>query len=296
MPAPLDAALTEVRGRLGASIMRMVAGPEPSPPRGLAADDTERRFPAGSPISTVHGDASMFVGGLSALLLQALHPLAMAGVADHSDYRDDPWGRLARTSHFLARTTFGTVEEAEAAVAAVRAVHRRVRGVAPDGRPYAASDPHLVEWVHVAELASFLRAHRRYGATRLTRADEDRYDVQAGEIALELGAGSVPATVTGLRAALNRFRPELEGTSAARDVARYLLLEPPRRARGQDEAVPAARDRVHGRAPSDQRIVRVIASPPARTTVASVTGSHGSRRGQRAQRGSRATAAAAIGA
>ena len=170
MPAPLDAALTDVRGRLGASIMRMVAGAEPSPPRGLGADDTDRRFPAGSPISTVHGDASMFVGGLSALLLQALHPLAMAGVADHSDYRDRPVGRLARTSHFLALTTFGTVEEADAAVAAVRAVHRRVRGVAPDGRPYAASDPHLVEWVHVAEVASFLRAHRRYGASRLDPA------------------------------------------------------------------------------------------------------------------------------
>jgi uncharacterized protein (DUF2236 family) len=169
----------------------------------------------------------MFVGGLSALLLQALHPLAMAGVADHSDYRDDPWGRLARTSHFLARTTFGTVEEADAAVAAVRAVHRRVRGVAPDGRPYAASDPHLVEWVHVAELTSFLRAHRRYGASRLDRAGEDRYVAQAGEIALELGAGSVPMTVAGLRADLDRFRPELAGTPAARDVARYLLLEPP---------------------------------------------------------------------
>ena len=227
MPAPLDAALADVRNRLGSSIMARVAGPSPRPPAGLLADDTVRRFPAGSPITTVHGDASMFVGGLSSLLLQALHPLAMAGVAEHSDFRTDPWGRLARTSHFLALTTFGTVDEAAAAVDAVRAVHRRVRGVAPDGRRYSASDPHLVEWVHVAEMASFLAAQRRYGWCRLSPSDEDVYVAQAGEIARELGARDVPTTVAELSAVLEAFRPELVGTRAARDVARYLLFEPP---------------------------------------------------------------------
>ena len=85
----------------------------------------------------------MFIGGLSALLLQSLHPLAMAGVEQHSGYRGDPWGRLARTSHFLAVTTYGSAEDAQREIDVVRAVHRRVVGTAPDGRPYAASDPHL---------------------------------------------------------------------------------------------------------------------------------------------------------
>ena len=103
----------------------------------------------------------MFIGGLSALLLQSLHPLAMAGVDQHSGFRGDPWGRLARTSHFLAVTTFGSAADAEAEIAQVRAVHRRVRGRAPDGRAYAASDPHLLSWVHVAEVEMFLRAYQR---------------------------------------------------------------------------------------------------------------------------------------
>ena len=110
----------------------------------------------------VHADASMFPGGVAALLLQSLHPLAMAGVAGHSGYKGDPWGRLQRTSHFLATTTFGTVEDAEATIARVRAIHERVRGRDPKGRPYRASDPHLLRWVHVAEAHSFLTAHQRY--------------------------------------------------------------------------------------------------------------------------------------
>ena len=105
----------------------------------------------------------MFVGGMRALLLQSLHPLAMAGVAEHSDYRHDPWGRLQRTADFLAATTFGPESEAERAVARVRAVHEHVQGVAADGRPYRANDPHLLRWVHLAELESFLVAYRRYG-------------------------------------------------------------------------------------------------------------------------------------
>ena len=92
----------------------------------------------------------------------------MAGVAAHSGYKGDPWGRLQRTSTFLATTTFGTVEHAEAIIARVRAIHERVRGTAPDGRPYAASDPHLLRWVHITEVDSFLVAYQRFGAEPLT--------------------------------------------------------------------------------------------------------------------------------
>src|SRR3954447_21270527 len=148
--------LARVRSRLGARLFERVAGPEgPQRRERIATAPGPRWFAEDRPIRRVHGDASMFVGGLRALLLQSLHPLAMAGVAGHSGYRGDPWGRLQRTSYFLAVTTFGRAEDAEAAVRRVKAVHDRVRGVAPDGRPYAASDPHLLKWVHVAEVDSF---------------------------------------------------------------------------------------------------------------------------------------------
>ena len=176
--------------------------------------DDERWFPPDSPIARVHGDASMFVGGLAALLLQSLHPLAMAGVDEHSGYRGDPWGRLARTSRFLAVTTYGSADDARRQIAAVRAVHRRVVGVAPDGRPYAASDPHLLTWVHICEIDCFLRAHERYGADHLTPAEADEYVAQTGRVARGARrgrravdgrrAGVDAATATGPRCAARR--------------------------------------------------------------------------------------------
>ena len=110
----------------------------------------------------------------------------------HSGYRGDPWGRLARTSHFLAVTTYGSAEDARREIDVVRAVHRRVIGTAPDGRPYAASDPHLLSWVHLAEVDSFLRAYQRYGAEPLTAAECDEYVAQSGRVATALGAVDVP--------------------------------------------------------------------------------------------------------
>lgn len=186
-----------------------------------------RRFAPGSAILRVHSDASMFVGGMRALLLQSLHPLAMAAVDQHSGYRGDPWGRLQRTSTFLAETTFGTVDDADRAIRIVRAVHKRITGVAPDGRPYAASDPHLIRWVHLAEIDSFLRAHDRYGADPLDPAGRDEYVRQTAFVARGLGAVDVPETVDELDAALASYRPELRGTAAARRTARFILLTPP---------------------------------------------------------------------
>ena len=134
----------------------------------------------------------MFVGGIRALLLQSLHPAAMRAVSEHSGYRGDMWGRLHRTSTFLAVTTFGAADDAQAAVDAVRRIHERVVGELPDGTPYAASDPHLLRWVHVAEVDSFLRAHTVYGKRPLDRAGRDEYVAQTGEVARRLG-GDGPA-------------------------------------------------------------------------------------------------------
>jgi len=217
-----------VRGWLAAEVRQRVVGSD-APTRAVELFETPgpRWFADDAPIRRVHADASMFIGGLRALLLQSLHPLAMAGVAEHSDYRADPWGRLQRTADFLAATTYGPIDEAERAIERVRRVHAHVRGVAPDGREYSAGDPHLLRWVHLAEIDSFLAAHDRYGAEQLTDAERDRYVAEAGVIARALGVPAPPETVRAMHDQLRSYRHELRGTPAAREAARYLLVQPP---------------------------------------------------------------------
>jgi uncharacterized protein (DUF2236 family) len=217
-----------VRGRMGAVIFARIAGEEgPGRRERIMFAEGPRRFGPHDAICQVHGDASMFVGGIRALLLQSLHPLAMAAVDQHSGYKGDPWGRLQRTSTFLAETTFGTTEDADRAIRIVRAVHGRISGTAPDGRPYEASDPHLLRWVHVAEVDSFLRAHDRYGADPLDAAGRDEYVAQAAIVAKALGATDVPESVAELDRAIADYRPELASTAAARQAARFILVHPP---------------------------------------------------------------------
>ena len=204
--------------------------------------DGPRWFDRARPIWEVHADSSMFIGGIRAVLLQSLHPLAMAGVAQHSDFRSDPWGRLQRTADFLTRTTYGTVEQAEAACAQVRAVHRRVVGVAADGRRYAANDPHLLAWVHIAEVDSFLTAHRRFGKRPLDRTERDQYVADMAVVGRALGVVEPPRSVAALRAQLAGFRPELEATPEAREAARFLVA-PPLAPRGPRPVQRAGRGR-----------------------------------------------------
>lgn len=180
-------------------------------------------FPAGAVARTVHADLpGMLVGGFAALMTQSLHPLAMAGVVDHSRWREDPIDRLRRTATYVSVTTFASTEVAEAAIAGVRRVHTRVSGTAPDGRPYAAGDPDLLTWVHVAEVSCFLAGYRRYGRTPLDRAARDRYYAETATLAHRLGATEVPADEAGVAAYLRRVRPELRATDAARDTVAYL--------------------------------------------------------------------------
>jgi uncharacterized protein (DUF2236 family) len=220
--------LSLLRRQLAQVLRSKVAGDDAEVrAREIWGTEGARWFAPGEPIWRVHADASMFVGGLRALLLQSLHPLAMAGVAGHSGYRGDPWGRLQRTSHFLATTTFGTVEHAQRAIDQVREVHLRVRGKAEDGRPYAASDPHLLDWVHLAEVDSFLRSYQLFGPRPLAPEEADEYVRQTGVVAAALGAATPPVTVRELDERLAAFRPELRSTEACRDAARFLLLDPP---------------------------------------------------------------------
>ena len=174
----------------------------------------------------VHADLSMLIGGVRALFVQTLHPLAMAGVAEHSSYRTDPLGRLARTGAFLATTTYGTSREAEQAIRRVRAVHRHVRGTAPDGRPYSATDPELLAWVHHVEVESFLVAYQRYGTgPRLAPEEADTYVEEMAAVARRLGVPDPETTAAGLHERVAR-QPDLRATSQAREAMRFLLVPP----------------------------------------------------------------------
>jgi uncharacterized protein (DUF2236 family) len=174
-------------------------------------------FPPDSVIWRVHGDVtSMMAAGIAALLLQMLHPQALAGVWDHSNVHDDMLGRLRRTARFIAVTTYGERDAAEAAIAKVRRIHEQVGGSMPDGRAYRADDPRLLAWVHVAGAMMFLEGWRRYGEPAMSVADQDRYFAQSGLVAGMLGADPVPDT----RAAAERLIGEFRGELVANDRSR----------------------------------------------------------------------------
>jgi uncharacterized protein (DUF2236 family) len=175
----------------------------------------------------VHADfTSMMTGGISALLLQALHPLALAGVWDHSRFRTDILGRLRRTATFIAGTTFGNRHDALALIERVRRIHLGVSGLAPDGRPYRASDPALLTWVHVAEVSSFMTAHLRYVNPRLSVTAQDQYFEETARIAQMLGAQNVPRSRADIDAYLEAMRPELVASERTREVVRILMSAP----------------------------------------------------------------------
>ncbi|MCZ4324443.1 oxygenase MpaB family protein [Pseudomonas anguilliseptica] len=175
----------------------------------------------------VHGDfTSMLIGGISALLLQALHPLALAGVWDHSNFREDLLGRLRRTGQFVSGTTYGSRTDADWLIDKVKTIHLKVVGTAPDGRDYAASDPALLTWVHVAEVHSFLQAHLRYRNPQLSEADQDRYYAEIALIAERLGATQVPRSRAEVAAYLAAVRPELHCDERSLEILRILLNAP----------------------------------------------------------------------
>lgn len=163
----------------------------------------------------VHADPVMALAGLRALLLQALQPDAMAGVAGSSGFRDDPWGRLHRTAEYVGVTTFGTTEEAERAGARVRGIHRRL----------GLDDPHLLLWVHCTEVSSFLTVADRCGL-RLTQAERDRYYEEQTANARLVGLPTAPATTEAMAEYFRSMRPELRVTPAARQAARFVLSPP----------------------------------------------------------------------
>jgi uncharacterized protein (DUF2236 family) len=181
-------------------------------------------FGPGSVTWQIHGDLpSMLVGGMAALMLQALHPLTVAGVADHSAFRQDPLGRLRRTAGFVAVTTFAGTEAAGAAIAEVRRVHGYVHGTAPDGRHYDANDPELLTWVHAAEVLAFVRAYRCFGPRPLNRQAADRYVGEMQAVALALGAARVPASTAELHDYFVEVRSQMQAGAQARTALAFLV-------------------------------------------------------------------------
>ena len=175
----------------------------------------------------IHADPVMLVGGLRALLVQALEPRAMAAVDQHSKFREDPWGRLERTTNFVLATTYGDTAAAEAAAARVRKVHEHIHGIDPVTRgPYSASDPDLLLWIHAVEVESFLLAYRTY-AGRVTTADADRYISEMARVAelVELPPGCAPHSERELRDYLVSVQG-LRATPAAFDGLRVVMFPP----------------------------------------------------------------------
>jgi len=218
VPGPKSVVRSAATATMGRVFPRARTAPGP-----IAAGDAGL-FGPDSVTWRVHSNFSMFVGGIRALIVQTLHPLAMAGVAQHSNYRADPLGRLHRTAAFIAATTYGTTAEADAAIARVRAIHERVHGVARDGRPYEANDPALLAWVHHGEVQSFLLAYQRVGPG-LGAADADRYVGEMAVLADRMGVRD-PMTTAGALHAWVRDHPELRVTPEARAAVRFLLLAP----------------------------------------------------------------------
>jgi uncharacterized protein (DUF2236 family) len=214
----------DMRRALGGRVRALVGTGEVALTR---APDDPGLYGPGSATWAVHGDfTSMMIGGVCSLLVQMLHPAALAGVWDHSDFRHNMLGRLKRTAQFVSVTTYGPTDAAEAMIARVRAIHARVHGTLADGTPYAADDPALLAWVHAAETDSFLRAHLRYRDPGMSAARQDAYVAETAGLARALGAGDVPTSRAMLTAYLAAMRPALRVDERTREVARRLVRYP----------------------------------------------------------------------
>ena len=230
-PDPIESLRRSLAGRVRAVFNDSKAGERPVP---LSADAL---FERDSPIRMVHADiVGMMVGGIRSLLLQMLHPHALQGVLDHSNFREDMHGRLRRTAKFIAVTTFGHRDNAIAAIERVNRIHQAVGGTLPDGSRYAASDPRVLAWVHVAEATSFLAAYLRHVRPDMPGHEQDEYYRQFAIIARALGADPVPFDRCEAEMIFRDLRRDLRPSPEAREVAELVLNQ---RAEGAPPALQA---------------------------------------------------------
>lgn len=179
----------------------------------------------GSVSWAVLADVATFVGGIRGLLIQAAHPEVVAGVGGHSRYKEDPLGRLSRTSSYVTATTYGAMPEVEQAVAQVQRIHRVVSGVSSRGVSYDAADPGFSAWVHNALTDSFLVAHRTFGRVALSRAEEDRFVAEQTRAGALLGSDPMPTTASALSAWIEHH-PEVAPSPEMWEAVDF-LADPP---------------------------------------------------------------------
>jgi uncharacterized protein (DUF2236 family) len=220
--SPAELIRRHLVGRVRGVLNDVAGGQQPVP----LSD--EALFPRDSPIRMVHaGVVSMMVGGIRSLLLQMLHPHALQGVLDHSDFRADMRGRLRRTARFIAVTTFAHRDDAMAAIGRVNRIHAKVSGTLPSGGFYSATDPRTLAWVHVAEASSFLEAYLAYVRPAMPIEEQDDYFRQFAVIARALGADPVPDTRAEAEALIAQLRGDLTTSEPAREIARLVLTQRP---------------------------------------------------------------------
>ncbi|WP_078990855.1 oxygenase MpaB family protein [Streptomyces sp. XY413] len=202
--------------------------PGPGPAAGTGSGADPGLYGPASVTWQCHGDPMMWIAGVRALYLQALHPRAVRGVMENSDFRRDAWGRLMRTADFVGTLTYGTTEAAERAGGRVRAIHGRLSATDPaTGRTFPVDDPELLLWIHCAQIDSFLHVLRRSGIV-LTPAQADRYvdENRVNARLVGLDPAGVPADTAQLAAYFDEVRPELAAGPDARAVDDFLRGPP----------------------------------------------------------------------
>jgi len=205
------------------TIREMVGGSSGPPVAFLTPKGDRGLFGPESIAWRVHADfISMMIGGISSLVLQALHPQALAGVWDHSSFREDLKGRLGRTAFFIAATTYGSQEMANKIIEKVNQIHTKITGHDESGKPYSATDPHLLAWVHLTETMSFLEAYQSYRSPKLTSQEQDQYFKEMKILGEMLGAQNLPDTLQGTKEALASYFPELHYGDRSKSIIQLL--------------------------------------------------------------------------
>jgi len=171
----------------------------------------------------IHADfISMMIGGISSLIMQALHPQALAGVWDHSSFREDLKGRLGRTAFFIAATTYGPTEMANQVIDKVNRIHTKITGLDEFGKPYAATDPHLLAWVHLTETRSFMSAFENYRSEKISLDQKNQYFLEMKSLGERMGAINLPNTYAATEKAIKEFVPELYFGDRAKSIIQLL--------------------------------------------------------------------------
>ncbi|MGI9606503.1 MAG: oxygenase MpaB family protein [Acidimicrobiales bacterium] len=266
-----------IRRELRRNIRGYLTGSSES--RGSVSPARDGWFGPDSMTWLIQSDWSTIIGGVESLFMQTLHPPTMAGVADHSDYEHDPFGRLHRTAQFIGATTFGSADDAQRSVDMVRAIHSRVNGTTPEGTAYEANDPHNLAWVHITEVDGFLRAYRRFGAVDIDDGQADQYVAEMARIGEAMGVERAPRNVSELDSRIDSYRPELRYGAQAREAVRFLLFPPHSwQARGPYAIVlsaavnllPAWARRKLWLPPTIPPIDRLVVAPAAKAMVSTI--------------------------